>query len=65
MDDNALVSIIVPVYGTEAYLPACIESICNQTYKNIQIILPTFYILRVFNLSNLNKCVMVSHFGFN
>lgn len=34
-----LVSIIVPVYGTEAYLPACIESICKQTYENIQIIL--------------------------
>ena len=38
-DSDILVSIIVPVYGTEAYLPACIESICNQTYKNIQIIL--------------------------
>ena len=36
---NSLVSIIVPVYGTEAYLPSCIESICNQSYKNIQIIL--------------------------
>lgn len=34
-----LVSIIVPIYGTEAYLTACIESICKQTYKNIQIIL--------------------------
>lgn len=38
-DSNALVSIIVPVYGTEKYLPACIESICKQTYKNLQIIL--------------------------
>lgn len=36
---DVLVSIIVPVYGTEAYLPACIESICNQSYTNIQIIL--------------------------
>ncbi len=36
---NALVSIIVPVYGTEAYLSACIDSILNQSYKNIQIIL--------------------------
>lgn len=36
---NDLVSIIVPVYGTESYLPACIDSICTQTYKNIQIIL--------------------------
>ena len=38
-DSCTLVSIIVPVYGTESYLPACIESICNQTYKNLQIIL--------------------------
>lgn len=37
--DDTLVSIIVPVYGTEAYLPACIESIQNQSYTNIQIIL--------------------------
>ncbi len=36
---NTLVSIIVPVYGTEAYLSACIESIRKQTYENIQIIL--------------------------
>lgn len=38
-DCNVLVSIIVPVYGTETYLSACIESLCNQTYQNIQIIL--------------------------
>lgn len=36
---DILVSIIVPIYGTEAYLPACIDSIRNQSYKNIQIIL--------------------------
>ena len=36
---NALVSIIVPVYGTEAYLSACIESIRGQSHKNLQIIL--------------------------
>jgi len=34
-----LVSIIVPVYGTEAYLPACVDSLCKQTYANLQIIL--------------------------
>ena len=38
-NQSPLVSIIVPVYGTEAYLSACIDSICNQTYKNIQIVL--------------------------
>lgn len=34
-----LVSVIVPVYNTEEYLPKCIESILNQTYKNIEVIL--------------------------
>lgn len=37
--EDFLVSIIVPIYGTEEYLPACIESLCKQTYKNIQIVL--------------------------
>lgn len=36
---DALVSIIVPVYGTEDYLPACIDSLCGQSYPNLQIIL--------------------------
>ena len=37
--DNILVSIIVPVYGTEAYLPECINSLCNQSHSHIEIIL--------------------------
>ncbi|MBQ2727160.1 MAG: glycosyltransferase family 2 protein [Clostridia bacterium] len=39
MDRSPLVSIIIPVYGTEDYLPGCIESVCGQSYKNTQIIL--------------------------
>lgn len=34
-----LISIIVPVYNIEEYLPRCIESILNQTYKNLELIL--------------------------
>lgn len=34
-----LISIIVPVYKTEAYLNSCIESIVKQTYQNLEIIL--------------------------
>ena len=34
-----LISVIVPVYNVEAYLDRCIESIVNQTYQNLEIIL--------------------------
>lgn len=34
-----LVSITVPVYNVAGYLPQCIESICAQTYKALEIIL--------------------------
>lgn len=33
------VSIIVPVYNVEKYLEECVDSIINQTYKNLEIIL--------------------------
>lgn len=36
---NELISIIVPVYKVEDYLERCIESVRNQTYTNIEIIL--------------------------
>ena len=34
-----LISIIVPVYNVEEYLKRCIDSLVNQTYSNIEIIL--------------------------
>lgn len=33
-----LVSVIIPVYNKEDYIDDCIESIVNQTYKNLEII---------------------------
>ena len=36
---NELISIIVPVYKVEKYLDRCVESIVNQTYTNLEIIL--------------------------
>ena len=34
-----LISVIVPVYNVEQYLNRCVESIQNQTYQNLEIIL--------------------------
>ena len=36
---ESLVTVIVPVYNVEAYLERCIESIVEQSYKKIEIIL--------------------------
>lgn len=33
-----LISIIIPVYGVEKYIAQCLESVINQTYKNLEII---------------------------
>lgn len=36
---ETLISVIVPVYNVERYLRRCIESVLNQTYKEIELIL--------------------------
>lgn len=36
---NPLVSIIVPIFNVELYLKECLESLINQSYKNLDIIL--------------------------
>ncbi len=36
---ETLISIIVPVYNVEEYIKECIDSIINQDYKNIEVIL--------------------------
>lgn len=39
MDSSFLISVIVPVYQSKAILRFCIDSILNQTYRNLEIIL--------------------------
>jgi glycosyltransferase involved in cell wall biosynthesis len=39
LKNQPLVSVIVPIYNVEIYLEKCINSIINQTYKNLEIIL--------------------------
>lgn len=38
-DKDIKVSVIVPVYNAERYLEKCVESICNQTLKELELIL--------------------------
>ena len=38
MSQLPLISVIVPVYNTEKYLRKCLDSICGQTYRNLEIL---------------------------
>ena len=37
--ENHMISVIIPIYRVENYLEKCIESVRNQTYRDIEIIL--------------------------
>lgn len=37
--DEVLISVVIPVYNVEHYLKKCVDSICHQTYRNLEIIL--------------------------
>lgn len=37
--ENAVISVIIPVYRVEPYLRECLESVRNQTYRNLEVIL--------------------------
>lgn len=39
MTDKDLISVVVPIYRIDKYIGLCIESLINQTYKNLEIIL--------------------------
>ena len=36
---SSVISVIVPIYNVEDYLDRCVDSIINQTYSNLEIIL--------------------------
>ena len=38
-ENSSLISVIVPVFRVEKYLPECIESILKQSYPNLEIVL--------------------------
>ena len=37
--ETDMISIIIPVYNTAKYVGKCIESVINQSYKNLEIII--------------------------
>lgn len=37
--DHELVSVVIPIYNVEKYLDRCLNSVVNQTYRNLEIIL--------------------------
>ena len=37
--NNEMVSVIIPIYNTQKYLKRCMDSVIEQTYQNIEIIL--------------------------
>ncbi|MBR0097108.1 MAG: glycosyltransferase family 2 protein [Synergistaceae bacterium] len=39
LKDSKLLSVIIPAYNTAKFLNKCVESVANQTYKNIEIII--------------------------
>ena len=39
MIEKELISIILPIFNVEQYLPKCLDSIANQTYKNFEVFL--------------------------
>lgn len=38
LEEQELLSVIIPIYNVEAYLSRCLDSIINQTYSNLEII---------------------------
>lgn len=58
--NSPLVSVIVPVYNVAPYLEQCLDSIVNQSYRNLVIILVNYakallspYLTKARRLSNM------------
>ena len=36
---DPLVSILIPLYNAEQYIEECLDSVLNQTYENIEVVI--------------------------
>lgn len=39
IENNPLISVIIPLFNTEKYIEECVNTICKQSYKNLEIII--------------------------
>ena len=71
-DGNPLISIIIPAFNQELYIHKCLQSLCNQTFHNIEIIViddastdNTLQIINTFRSldSRVNVKALTSHYG--
>ena len=70
MISSPKISIIVPCYNSEKYIIPCLESIKNQTYKNIEVIVidnestdNTYNIIKEYNSGKLSNVAWKSLAG--
>lgn len=56
---DCLVSVIVPVHNTVEYLPRCIDSIRNQSLKDIEIILVENQSMMALPHCVMNICLLI------
>lgn len=56
---DCLVSVIVPVHNTVEYLPRCIDSIRNQSLKDIEIILVENQSMMALLHCVMNICLLI------
>lgn len=38
INHGVLISVVIPVYNVEKYLPQCLDSVISQSYKNMEIL---------------------------
>ena len=62
VNTEPLISIVVPAYNIEAYLPRCLDSIMSQTYQNIEIVLVDKQIVKYNPINRNMGCIEICLF---
>ena len=54
INEDQLISVIIPVYNVAPYLESCVDSILNQTYKNLELIFVVYVTMDIIKLKIKN-----------